>query len=179
MKTMIWEKFNQELNSEAKRILDLLMKMYNSKSIVNKHSGDLISSLIYDEYKNFSIEIEMKVLSLLPGNLTFDHSGKYALITTLEDEKNHIIKYTNYLKKNENKDLRKLSKILAKDLINYYKNNPNNKESIIMLIDKYIRDKKIHYDSVDLTAIMMFIQNDIENLGYIVNDINPFKIMKN
>ena len=84
---MICEKFNQELNSEAKRVLDILMKMYNSKSIVNKRSGDLISSLIYDEYKNFSIEIEMKVLSLLPENLTFDHSGKYALITTIEDKK--------------------------------------------------------------------------------------------
>ena len=178
MKTDIWENFNKELNIEAKRVVDILVAMYKNKKKVNKQFGELLLSIMKEEYKNFSIEIELKVIHLIPDDLTYDSTGKYPLKTRIEDKKDHIIKYCKYAKKVEGKDLKKISKTIATEIIDHCNNYPKHNESINKLICKYIKNKCEHYDSVDLSAIMLFIQEDIEKYGYIVKKINPLVLQK-
>ena len=36
----------------------------------------------------------------------------------------------------------------------------------------------VHHDSVDSRVVVLFLQNEINNNGYEVSSINPFRIVK-
>ena len=65
-------------------------------------------------------------------------------------------------------------------LVQYLITNPDNREGLLELSAKWTEELlPEHNDSVDVETIMLFLQSEIEDLGYKITEISPLVIEKN
>ena len=73
-----------------------------------------------------------------------------------------------------------MAHIIAERLVQYLKENPDSKKNLLELVAIWTQELlPKHNDSVDVETIMLFLQTEIEDLGYQVIEINPLIIEKN
>lgn len=69
---------------------------------------------------------------------------------------------------------------MAEKLVQYLITNPDNREGLLELSAKWTEELlPEHNDSVDVETIMLFLQSEIEDLGYKITEISPLVIEKN
>ncbi|MDD4188141.1 MAG: hypothetical protein PHX04_05250 [Bacilli bacterium] len=176
----IQDSFDSLINDEAIRIMGRMLIMYEKRKKVNKSFEDVIRDLAKKDYKSFWIDIMVIIHKLLPECLWEDFSGKYVLVTK-EDYRNQTLKnyYKNHCKNKNGKDHKESSKQIANILIKHCTAHPTCKEDLLQLM--VINMSKImpeHNDSVDIKTIVMYIQQDINDFGYIITNLSPLRIKK-
>lgn len=179
MENKLFYEFEEELNKEAKRIIDELINLYNRKILVNKPFDEIIKSIIKKEYNNYIAEIESRIYLLLPYEYSPDNNEKYALVSTINNNKEHLLKYSEYCRKKESKNHVQASKELAKWLIKYCDKHPYSKLSLGEFVSNNLKNIfKEHCDSTDYRTIILFIEEEIESLGFIITSLTPLRINK-
>ena len=69
---------------------------------------------------------------------------------------------------------------MAEKLVQYLIANPNNREGLLELSAKWTEELlPEHNDSVDVQTIMLFLQSEIEDLGYKITEVSPLVIERN
>lgn len=99
---------------------------------------------------------------------------------TKEDaNEEHLIHYITYCKEKGDKNHINAAKILANEIIEYYEKNPdNNKQFQKFVSDNMSKLLPEHNDSVDAKAIILLLQQEIIDLGYIITSLIPIRLMK-
>ncbi len=178
MKDELIDMFEDILDNESEKIVSKIIKN-QSLLQTNKTFKESVESLIKKEYKAFSYEIQLRANKFIPKNFTLDENHK--LVNKYEYNKEKLYKYAQWCKNDiGDKDHRKVSKKMAKNLIDFYKQNPKNRKNLIEIVSdlskKYFDN---HYDSVDIRTVILFLQEEIEQYGYTVISIKPFRIIHN
>ena len=156
---------------EAKRIINLLLDMYNQDIKVNKNFNILVFELIKDDYKFYKYSILEKVVSLIPSDLLICPSGETIFITIQDFEA--LKKITRNSKSSSNK---KIIDNLSKSIIdNYTKKNYKN-NNILEII--YNEISKNNVKNITSENIIFIVENIIMkiNQSYEVTSINPLII---
>ena len=163
------------LENEAKRIMDILLDMYQKNTKVNKSFDLIVNSLIRKEFKPYGISILSKVISLIPLDLMICPTNEWVFITEkeycsmIEVENASTIK--NGIEKNNN-----LVNDITRKIITNYKSNDLNKKNILEIVYDYIPQKELtNIDSKVLTSIIKTIIHNIDENYEIVN-LSPFII---
>lgn len=67
---------------------------------------------------------------------------------------------------------------MAKRLITLYKNNNANK-SLAEILASWMNDYfPVHHDSVDIIAVILYLQDELNKLGYEIKSIAPIILKK-
>lgn len=164
--TNIMKLIDDELDKEAKRIFEILMKLYKKKKIVNKLFSDLIKENIDDRYLFFYSKIEKKIIKLIPIGLNICPTGKWAFITDKELMTMHEKEYTY----DEKKMINKFTEECVKDIKSLKYNNlftivENNK-------NKYLNNLYL----LDYTYILEIINDKLKSEHISIISINPLKL---
>lgn len=163
------------LDNEAKRIIDILLDMYQKKTKVNEQFNVIVDNLIKKEFKPYNISILYKVISLIPLDLMVSPTNEWVFVTEeeyysiVEEEKINIIKEGM----EKNKDL--IQDITNKIIANYRKNNLSSK-NILEIIYDYIPTKEL--EKIDCKVMSYMIESIILNIdkNYQVISITPLVI---
>lgn len=180
IKTDLFLKFNNILDKEAKRISKIILKKYESKTKVNMSFENIVRKYLKKEYRYYEFAILVKIHFYIPNRLTHDPIDEYALVTKEDAELRHINSYAYWcMKKFKNKNPKEKAILFAKTLI--ADNNKYRVENISLL--KAIEENMSilyleHHDSVDARALVLFLQDAIESLGYEIKQIDPLIIEK-
>lgn len=163
------------LDDEAKRIMNILLDMYEKKIKVNKSFSYLVEDLIQEEYKPFETTILSKTTSLVPIDLMICPTDEWVFVT--EREYYHLMEEENINKiKNGIDDNKELVQKISKKIVADYKSNYLNRKNILEIISNYIPQKKLlNIDSKVITYMIESIVFNIEET-YQVSSINPFVI---
>ncbi len=163
------------LDKEAKRIMDILLDMYQKKTKVNERFDVIVDNLIKKEFKTYHTSILYKVISLIPLDLMVSPTNKWIFVTEkeyysiIEEEKFNIIEE----KLEKNKDL--IQDVTNKIIANYKKNNLSSK-NILEVIYDYIPKKEL--ENIDYKVMSYMIESIILNIdkNYQVISITPLII---
>lgn len=178
MNTLLRE-FENMLDTEAKKIVNEMINMYYKKVIVNKTYSQIVRSLVPKELEYYTVAIELRTYHFLPTEFYPDFNSEYTLCKKEEYVEDHLLKYCEYCKENNDKDHSKMAHIIAERLVQYLKENPDSKKNLLELVAIWTQELlPKHNDSVDVETIMLFLQTEIEDLGYQVIEINPLIIEK-
>lgn len=163
------------LNNEATRIMNILLKMYEKKTKVNKAFPYLVEDLIKEEFKPYKTSILLETTSLIPLNLMICPTNEWVFVT--EKEYNYLIEKENInIIKNGIDDNKELVEKISKKIITDYKSNNLDKKNILEIIYDYIPQKKLlDIDSKIITSIIESIVFNIEEKHHVSN-INPLII---
>lgn len=171
--------FEELLDNEAARVFGRILLKYERKEKVNKSLEQLVSSLVKKEFKYFYFDISCKVRRMLPKNLDEDLSMEYALTTRDDHLEQWLTGYEKYCVKVNEKDHKTVSKEIAEELVKYCDANPSCNENITYLVvEKLKLAMPDHNDSVDCRTILMYLQQEIMALGYIITNLEPLRIDK-
>lgn len=172
--------FEELLDNEAKRVVGMIVKMYEEGLAVNKTFEELVRSLIDKKFEYYSCDIMLRTYTFIPSDLEPDTGNVYPLITRIEATEKHLLRYIKWCKEGMyNKDHKKVAEEMAIKLIKYGKIHKRTKKSLAELIAKYMPIFfPVHHDSVDSRAVVFLLQKEIKNNGYEVSSINPFRIAK-
>lgn len=177
METELLFDFEKMLDEEAKRIIEELKIICKKKIKVNKSYYELIREKIKPEYVYYTTDISLRALKFIPEDYEVDQSNEYALVTKEQGLINHLLKYSEFCEKEEkmDKNHKAAANKMADILIEKYQNN--DKTNMATLLSDNINELlPRHNDSVDARAIVLFLQQEIENKGYKVTSLNPFII---
>ena len=164
--TNIMKLIDDELDKEAKRIFEILMKLYKEKKIVNKLFSDLIKENIDDRYLFFYSKIEKKIIKLIPIGLNICPTGKWVFITDKELMTMHEKAYTYDEKKMINKFMEECVKdIKALKYDNLFTIVENNK-------NKYLNNLYL----LDYTYILEVINDKLKSEHISIISIDPLKL---
>lgn len=169
------EELTSLLESEATRIMDILIDMYKKKTRVNKSFNLLVDNLIRKEFKPYDTSILSKVTSLIPLDLMICPTDEWVFVTekeyysVIEEENVNIIKME--LSKNEN-----LIKDVSEKIIAHYKSDNLSSKNILEIIYHYIPEKELA--RIDSKVISYIIKSIVFNIDetYQVISINPLAI---
>lgn len=181
MKTDLLFAYQDDLKKESKRIFDILFEKYKNNEKINMSFDDAIKKYQKKEYSYYSVEIMFGVYSFIPEGVRPDPNNVEVLVSDKEATLRHIISYANFClkEKSYNKNPKKASKVFVKMLIKLYKNKELNNVGLLEVLS---RSMPIlypdHNDSMDAKALVLYLQDDLEKLGYIVDDINPIKLRR-
>lgn len=180
MNSSLLFEFERMLDDEAKRVVKKMIKMYEEKIKLNKSYGEIVRMLIDKKYKYYNCEIELRSFRFLPDNLEPDDNNMYALTTSIENTKNHLLRYSDWCKNSiGDKDHRKVAKEMAKELIDYGINHQKTTKSFAELVATFMPTFfPTHNDSVDSRVVVLFIQEEFINAGYKVSSLIPFRLCK-
>lgn len=172
--------FEELLDNEAKRVVDIVKKMYDDGVEVNKSYESLVRSLIDKKYKYYNCDIQLRSYTFLPQNLEPDRNCVKPLVTRIEATEKHLLKYIDWCKNDiRDKNHQVAAELMAKKLIRYSKFHKNTNKTMAEIIAKYMPNFfPTHHDSVDSRAVVLLLQNEINTNGYMVSSINPFRIVK-
>lgn len=170
--------FEKILNNEAKRVVNKMVEMYEQNIEVNMEYGAVVRKLLDKKYEYYSCEIELRSYKFIPSNLEPDQKNIYALISSLEGTKRHLLRYIDWCKNSVgDKDHYKAACGMAKILIEYGKKYKKTTKSFGELVAQYMPDFfPCHHDSVDSRAVILLLQNELEKLGYEVSSLIPFRL---
>lgn len=73
-----------ELKKEAKRIYNVLFKLYKNKTVVNMSFIDLVCMNVAKEYKTKQYTIAYYLVKLIPINLSICPNNQYVFVTNRE-----------------------------------------------------------------------------------------------
>lgn len=173
-------KFEEMLDNEAKRIVKVILKMYEDGIIVNKSYEALARSLVDKKLKYYSCDIQLRTYTFLPQNLEPDKNSVFPLVSRVEAAEKHLLRYIDWCKNDmQDKDHRQAASKMAIKLIEYGKRNKQTEKTLAELVAKYMPNFfPVHHDSVDSRAVVLLLQNEININGYVVSSVNPFRIVK-
>lgn len=168
MKDELWMAFEKILDDEARRVISVIKKIYNTKRLNYGHAS-FIRSLVDEKAKYYAYDIQLRVYNFWDRKMIFS--------SDIDANKYYLLKYIEWCKSySSGKDHHKAAKEIATKLIKY--NNKNNK-SLLELVAYYMPYSfPDHHDSVDSRAVVLLLQNEIHNKGYKVVSLTPFKIIK-
>lgn len=170
--------FEKMLDNEAKKVVNEMVSMYHKRIIVNKSYEQVVRDLLPKELQYYIVDIEMRTFQFLPDEFRPDFNNEYTLSKKEEYIEDHILKYCEYCR--NRKDHLKIAKQMAEKLVDYLTKNPNSNKGILELTANWTEELlPEHNDSVDAQAIILFLQNELENLGYKIVELNPLIIEKN
>lgn len=163
MKYNLLKIMQEEITDEAKRLADIL---YDESCLFLCDIGDKYDDNLNKIYWDFKTDIQLKMIYICDlkckkedyKNFYFDLDG------CIEHHK----KYIEFKKKLEKIDLNNVVKKMGKEI----KNNKEkyNKRSIFSVVPelakKFING---HYDSVDFTAIIMLIEEELSKYDIVFN----------
>lgn len=180
MKTGLIDKFEEILDDEAKRVVDIVVKLYENNIIVNKDFNTLIYSLIDKKFEYYRCDIELRIYRFLPVGLMPDRNAQFALVSRIESTKSYLSKYIDVCKNEfKDKDHYKVTKGMALKLIDYSNQHEKTDKTLFELMAEFMDEfLPQHNDSVDSRAIALLLQEEIYNNGYEVQSLIPFRIMK-
>lgn len=180
MNNNLLNKFEMMLDNEAKRVIQLIIKMYEDGIMVNQSFESLVRSLIDKKFNYYVCDIQLRIYTFLPRNLEPDQNSVFSLITRSEATQNHLLSYIDWCQKDiKDKDHYKAAEQMAIKLIEYANKHRNTKMTLVELVAKYMPDFfPIHHDSVDSRAVVLLLEDEINNNGYEVLSLAPFRIMK-
>ena len=136
MNTLLRE-FEDMLDTEAKKVVNEMINMYYKKVIVNKTYSQIVRSLVPKELEYYTVAIELRTYHFLPTEFYPDFNNEYTLCKKEEYVEDHLLKYCEYCKENNDKDHSKMAHIIAERLVQYLKENPDSVKVNIKLIKKY------------------------------------------
>ncbi|MEE0699928.1 MAG: hypothetical protein U0M66_05015 [Bacilli bacterium] len=181
MKGSLICEFEKVLDEEAKRIIVKMINMYNERKIVNKSFSKIVYSLVREEFEYYRVEIELRVRFFLPFEYVPDFNEEYTLAKREENNEDYLLKYAEWcLKEKKGKNHIKVAKKMAQKLVNYFNYNPNTTKSLTELVASWMSEFFLyHHDSVDVRVVVLFMQPEIEDLGYVVTSLVPLRLLKN
>lgn len=163
MKYNLLKIMQEEITDEAKRLADIL---YDESCLFLCDIGDKYNDNLNKVYWDFKTDIQLKMIYICDlkskkedyKNFYFDLDG------CIEHHK----KYIEFKKKLEKIDLNNVVKKMGKEI----KNNKEkyNKRSVFSVVPELAK-KFIygHYDSVDFTAIIMLIEEELSQYDIVFN----------
>ena len=168
--------FENEIDNEAHRIIDILVNKAEKKEIVNMNFDELIEILINKKYDFYKLIIKSRVLNNIPDYYGIDIDGVYSLIPRQLSLEKKIRNYINDIKESNGNDYKKVAYKLAEYLID---NNILEFE-LASTINKFKRIYYITYfDSYAYAATSFFLEDALRKKGYIVESYTPrIKIRK-
>lgn len=163
---VVLELVNIELEKEAKRIYIELFDLYNKKIKVNKIFSDLVKERINNKYELFCIEIEKKIIKMIPVGLSICPTGDWVFVTDKELNNINEKKYNNDEKKLINIFTEKvIGDILSLNYNNLFEVIENNK-------NKYLNNLYI----VNTNYLLNIINNKLISKNIKIISIEPLKI---
>lgn len=169
------------MKKEARRILEILLNDYNKKRIFNMSFEEIVRKYLKKEYQYYEIDIASYVLFYKPKSLRIDPLNEYVFVTEEEFELRHITNYVSYcLKTTQSKNPKIAATRFALLLIEMDHENKIGQLGLHEILYKSMSKVYIgHYDSVDAKALILCLQDALEDLGYIVEQVNPLIIKEN
>lgn len=163
---VVLELVNIELEKEAKRIYIELYDLYNKKIKVNKIFSDLVKERINNKYELFYIEIEKKIIKMIPVGLNICPTGDWVFVTDKELNNINEKKYND----NEKKLINTFTERVIDDILSLNYNNlfeviENNK-------NKYLNNLYI----VNTDYLLNMINNKLISKNIKIISIEPLKI---
>lgn len=153
---------NNKLEKEAEKIFNELMSLYYKKEKVNKMFGELIKERLNEKYSFFYIEIERKIIKLIPFGLNICPTGEWVFITDRELNNINEKKYDDKEKKIINNFVEKviddITSLNYNDLFEIIENNKNkylnnfnifNSNYLLNIINNKLISKNIKIISID------------------------------
>lgn len=179
MQGNLLNEFEKLLDVETQRIVSILTEKYFRGETLNCSFEEAIRKFVKKEYKYYSCEIELRAYRFIPQGLVPDSRGNNIFLSKEEADEEHLIHYITYCKEKGNKDHASASKILAQKLVEFYEKNPEtNKQLQEFVSDNMNKLLPEHNDSVDAKAIILLLQQEIVDLGYIITSLIPIRLMK-
>lgn len=175
IKSTLFSSFNNDLQNEARRISDILLKQYSKKVKFNMPFEKIVRKYLKKEYKYYEVDITSYILFYKPNNLRIDPLNEYVFVTQEEFELRHISNYVSYCLKN--KSPKKAATKFALLLIEMNEKNQIKNLGLHEILSQNMSNLyHEHYDSVDAKAIIFCLQDIIEDFGYIIEQVNPLTI---
>lgn len=140
--------------------------------------GKIVCDTLEYGLKYYWCDIEMRVMQfiyMMEDNVDID-IDEYSY----EREKKHLYSYSQWCIKDpkQRKNHLKAARGMAKRLITLYKNNNANK-SLAELLASWMNDYfPVHHDSVDTRAVILYLQDELNKLGYEIKSIAPIILKK-
>ena len=176
MKRSLLSKFDKELILEAKRVNKKMLKIHKSKQKVNMSYSQVVKKLVKQEYKGYWCYISLIAPSFIPKKYVMDPSGIYMFVDKEQDSINHLKGYIEFSKQND-KNHYIAAKKIAIEIINFCNKNPNTKESLAEILSKKIEKYfPKHYDSVDIRAVVLLLEQELRDKRKVIKKINPLRI---
>lgn len=172
MKTELLEAFENELLNEAKRLVPIV---YTEKSLIKCLTGNELYEKIDNRFENFYIDIELRTCRLCDIKASNeDYKSDIVDINKVIEHSNKCIKHK---KDYDDEDLHIITNKIAKDIIYNKYTNETIYSIIPKLCNKYM---KTHNDSVEHTAIIMLLEDELYDKGYILRDtdLNKLDVLK-
>lgn len=177
MKSELLLNFDNVLAKEAERISKILLKKYESKVKINMSFKDMVKKTIKEEYEYYFFDILPQIWFYIPNHLAHDPLNEYILVTKEEAVLRHISGYVDWCKKNKEKNHKNKAAKFAHMLIENNKEYQSKNIGLPQLIEETMPILyPAHHDSVDAKALVLCLQDAIENLGYEIEQINPLII---
>ncbi len=176
MKTNLLYEFEKLLNEEAKEIFYKINKLYNYESVIDKSFFNSIKKNIKREFEYYTVDIELRVLKIIfqfHGDINNSNIKKMNKLT-----KDYLTKYAEFCIENNNKDHVKAAEKMANILIDSYYKNSSNLEIEEIIANNMSILFNGHSDSVDLRAMLIYLQSKLEDMGYNIVSIKPFSLIK-
>lgn len=171
--------FEKMLDNEAKKIVNEMISMYHKRIIVNKSYGEVVRDLIPKELQYYAVDIELRTFTFLPDEFRPDFNKEYTLSKKEEFIEDHVLKYSEDCNESKRKDHLQVARIMAEKIVKYLKENTANKKGLLELVANWTEELlPEHNDSMDTRAIVLFLQNELENLGYKIVELSPLIIEK-
>ncbi len=181
IKSTLFSSFNNDLKTEARRISEILLKEYSKKVKFNMSFEEIVRKYLKQEYQYYVIDIISYVLFYKPDNLRIDPLNEYVFVTQEECELRHISNYVSYcLNKRQSKNPKIAATKFALLLIEMNKTNEIKNLGLPEILSHSMPILyPDHHDSVDAKALVLCLQDAIENFGYVIEQVNPLIIKEN
>lgn len=171
--------FEYYLYKEAERITKEVLKQRKNTEEIERHLSKQIKTNVTKDLKNYWIEIEFLVRHILRTAQKNNPKEKGLDTKEIQRMHNQLLSYCSFCKESNDKDHKKAANKIAKKLINFCHKNPNSTKSLPELIYEYMPIYfKDHYDSVDSKGIMLFLQKELQDMGYLPTSLKPFRIIQ-
>ncbi len=181
IKSILFSSFNNDLQNEAKRISNILLEEYSKNVKFNMSFENIVRKFLKKEYKYYEVDITSYILFYKPNDLRIDPLNEYVFVTQEEFELRHISNYVSYcLNKRKNKNPKIAANKFALLLIEMEKKNQIKNLGLHEILYKNMSILyPNHHDSVDAKALILCLQDAIEDIGYTIDQVNPLIIKEN
>lgn len=172
--------FEKSLDNETQRVVSILVNKYYNKETIKESFENETRKLLTKDFKYYWCEIELRMHKFIPDNLVPDYNGNLIFLPVEEANENHLLKYINYCKEKEKgKDHIGCAKKLAKIIVSIYEKDSTTNLSLQKIVSDNINDlMPEHNDSIDALSIVLLLQSEIEDLGYIISSLLPLRLQK-
>lgn len=171
--------FEKLLDVETQRIISVLADRYYKGETIKGTFEEEIRKLVKNEYKYYACEIELRSYRFIPQGLVPGNGDGIIFMTKEEFDEDHLLHYINYCKKSNSKNHITASKKLAKIIVDTYEKDPlTDKQFQEIVANNMNKLLPEHNDSVDAKAIILLLQQEIVDLGYIITSLLPLRLQK-